>query len=415
MEPVWRPEDDALIERLENELVLERMWRFQASDAAPPPHPRAAGMIALVRAKPDGNTAINEALAGRFDGLFAHLMPGTLKGQPPDLLHHTALYYGRLADALAASSADLSLFARVRALASWIALGEEKNYLKSLAAAIAGGALADVDVQRAAENAAFEPIDDLARVAREGASDQTEPARLAIAALARVSEACRVAACSTAFADTVARRAERARTAAAEDALAPIQEALSEAAARGDIQSRAPELFQRVARIWKWSGDDEAVEIFAVEQVTPIAWDIQRESRWPELRTLLAPVIDLSESLGRRIEADPTRIAYAGPCAQIYVFRVEMATHLGQKLELAERSVKLCPSHRNGRLVLASALCDKALNLLTATGWATPKANLDEAEALVTRAEELFPALKKLEDMKKRIADARRNTGAAPR
>src|SRR5688572_9421236 len=106
----------------------------------------------------------------------------------------------------------------------------------------------------------MEPIDELARIAREGANEQTPTSALAVAALARIEEACRVGACSAATAKGIARRAERARTAAAEEALASIQEALSEAAARGDIQRRAPDLFRRVAGVWTWSGQDEAVE-----------------------------------------------------------------------------------------------------------------------------------------------------------
>lgn len=413
--PVWRPEDEALVERLENELVLERAWRFQAGETAPPPHPRAAGMIALVRKADGGAAAVAAALEGGFEGLFARLFPAKLAGQPPELLHHTALYYNRLADALAEREPGQSVFARVRALASWVALGEERTYLRALASAIAGGALSESDVERAAESAVTDPFDDLARIAREGAAEQTAASRLALQALAQVDETCRLAGVSEVTTAPIARRAERARSEAAEAALAPIQEALAEAAARGDSQLRAPDLFQRVAGVWAWSGEDEAVEIFAVEQVTPIAWDIQRESRWADLGRLLAPVLPLSERLAKRIEEDPTRIAYAGPCAQMYVFRVEMAQELEQRLALAERSVKLCPSHRNGRLVLASALVDKAYRILNARGWAAPPDALANAEALVERAEQLFPSLKKLEDIKKRIEDIRKNTGAAPR
>jgi len=412
---VWRQEDEALFERLENETVLERLWRLQAGDTAPPPHPRAAGMIRLLRGAPGGEPAINEALAGRFEPLFARLLPARLNDQPPELLHHIALYYARLADALAATSPEPAIHARIQALAAWIVLGEEKKYLRTLAAAIAGSALSDEDIERAASNAAIESIDDLARIAREGANELTEPSALALATLSRIQDACRIAACAPATAQNIARRAERARAVAAEEAIAPIQEALSEAAARGDILAKAPDLFLRLASAWKWACEEEAVEAFAIEQITPLAWDIQRESRWDQLRRLLSPIFPLVERLAYRIESDPTRIAYAGPCAQIYVFRVEMENDLEQRLAYGERAVKLCPSHRNGRLVLASALCDKAVKLITATGWAATPGALDTAEALVLRAEKLFPDLKKLEDVKKRVAESRRLAGAHAR
>jgi hypothetical protein len=415
MEAVWRQEDEALLERLENELVLERMWRFQAGEAAAPPHPRAAGMIALLRRMPGGDTAISDALGGRFQALFKQLLPNRLGGQPPELLHHAALYYARLADAFEATSPERSTFARVAAMAAWIALGEEKQYLRSLAAAIAGGALPEADVERAAEDAAMEPIDHLARVAKEGAHEQTPASRLAIAALIRVAEACTFASSGEATRKAAIRRAERARAAAADEALQPIAEALNEASARGDVQLKAPALFERVAAVWAWSMQDETVEVFAIEQATPIAWEIQRESRWEDLRRLLSPLFPLADRLAQRIEADPTRIAYAGPCAQMYVFRVEMERDLEQRLALAERSVKLCPTHRNGRLVLASALCDKAIRIITPTGWLVGADAVDQADALVRRAEQLFPALKKLEDVKKRVAESRRAAGAFTR
>ena len=119
---MWRKEDEALLERLENELVLERMWRFQAGEAPPSPHPRAAGLIALLRRTSGGEGAFADAFAGRFEGLFARLLPAQLRDQPPELLHHTALYYARLSDALAATAPEQATFANVRAMAAWIAL-----------------------------------------------------------------------------------------------------------------------------------------------------------------------------------------------------------------------------------------------------------------------------------------------------
>ena len=181
------------------------------------------------------------------------------------------------------------------------------------------------------------------------------------------------------------------------------------------MQAKAPALFERVAAVWAWSMQDESVEVFAIEQAAPIAWEIQRESRWDDLRRLLSPLFPLSERLAQRIEADPTRIAYAGPCAQMYVFRVEMERDLDKRLDLAERSVKLCPTHRNGRLVLASALCDKAIRIITPSGWHAGAEALDQADALVRRAEQLFPALNKLEHVKKRLAERRRVVGAVTR
>src|SRR5687768_1280221 len=125
---MWRQDDEALLERLEDEILLERLWRFQAG-AAEPPHPRAAGMITLVRALSGGREAIEEARAGRFDAFFAKLLPARIAVLPPELLHHIALYYGSLADALTgvADAIEPALEARKRSLAAWLALGEERS------------------------------------------------------------------------------------------------------------------------------------------------------------------------------------------------------------------------------------------------------------------------------------------------
>jgi hypothetical protein len=410
---MWRKEDDALLERLEDEILFEQLWRFQAGSAEPP-HPRAAGMISLVRRMSGGPEAISEAREGRFDPFFSKLLPPRIDSLSPELIHHLALYYGSLADALAAatSAPEPPLEARKRSLAAWLALGAEKRYLVGLAEAIASGALPADELARAALEASMEPIEDLGRAAKEGAHELTQKSWLALAALASVEAACRAANLPSALADAAIRRADRLRVAAADEALNPIREALAEATARGDVQAKAPALFQRVAAIWRWSGEDEAVEIFAVEQATPIAWEIQRESRWEDLRRLLGPLIPLTERLSTRVETDPTRIAYAGPCAQIYVFRYEMEDDLDRSHYYAERSVKICPTHRNGRLVLASSLCDLAIRMMNHSGWFMSPEVLANADAHVQRAEQLFPALKRIETVKARLDEARKKAGA---
>ena len=46
---VWRPDDAALLTRLENEQLLGALWRLRTYPSAPPPHPRAAGLVHLLR------------------------------------------------------------------------------------------------------------------------------------------------------------------------------------------------------------------------------------------------------------------------------------------------------------------------------------------------------------------------------
>ncbi len=412
---MWREDDEALLARLMDELLLERLWRFQAGDV-PPPHPRASGMFAQLRKMPGGAQILSEALnTERYDALFALLLPKHFRGAPPELLHHLALYYASLADALAlkAEQGEAALFARKQSLAAWFKLAEQKDYLLSLARAMSAGALSAAETERAVFDAPMECLEELGRAACEGAHERTRASYLALRQLGSVSDACRIAGVPAAVSASFERRAQKLQTMASDAALGPIYEALAEAKARGDIESKAVSIFQQIEAIWRWTGEDENIETFAVEQVTPIAWDIQRDSRYAELRTLLSPVIPLSDNLARRVESDPTRIAYAAPCAQIFVFRCEMDDDAVKKLEYAERSVKLCPSHRNGRLMLASCLCDLAVRTMSATGWYVAPDAIQRAEAYLKRAEQLFPSLKKIESTKSRLDEAKRKSGGA--
>jgi hypothetical protein len=161
---------------------------------------------------------------------------------------------------------------------------------------------------------------------------------------------------------------------------------------------------------WRWAGEDEGVEQFAVEQLTPIAWEHYRGAQWGELRRLLQPVEPLVDSLGRRIKRDPSRIAYAGPCAQIFVFRSEAEENAERQLELAEEGLRICPTHRNGRLILSNILLDTAMKLLDPT-YRITREQVERAAAHVDRAEQLFPASKKLPEARERLAQGKRAAG----
>ena len=111
----------------------------------------------------------------------------------------------------------------------------------------------------------------------------------------------------------------------------------------------------------------------------------------------------MSSSHAARIERDSTRLAYAAPCAQMFVFRAEVAQTFDGQVELAERAVALCSTHRNGRLVLADLLIERGLRVLdVAKPWATGDA-LAKAAKDVRRAAELFPQLKRLPEAKQRL------------
>jgi len=64
---VWRAQDDALLARLEDESVLERLWAYAAPGAAPLPA-RAAGLVPMLRAHDRGRDAIARAGSGAAPG-----------------------------------------------------------------------------------------------------------------------------------------------------------------------------------------------------------------------------------------------------------------------------------------------------------------------------------------------------------
>src|SRR5262249_12691867 len=161
--------------------------------------------------------------------------------------------------------------------------------------------------------------------------------------------------------------------------------------------------FGRIADAWAWCERDEAVERFCVDQVTPIAWESYRESAWGPIRELLGPCEALFDSLEARHLARPGEFAYAAKCAQVLVFRSEAETDRAREWALAERALKVCPSHRNGRLVMAHLLADSAISMLNRSTLFTGRSDVYQATVLVERAEGLFPQSKRTQEARAKL------------
>ena len=143
---VWRAQDDALLARLEDESVLERLWSH-AAPGAPPLPARAAGLVPMLRARPQGPDAIVRAERGDATVLLALATPGHLAALPPAEVHHLALFHRARAEhriargeilGPARDAIDRSL---TLSIAGWLALGREQTYLDALARSVIGGAL----------------------------------------------------------------------------------------------------------------------------------------------------------------------------------------------------------------------------------------------------------------------------------
>ncbi len=471
----FRPEDEALVARLEEEAVYARLFREHAGPTAPEPPRRAAGLLHELRALPGGRDALVmaglaagpdgpaperdplELPSAALDGLTALLTAPSFAGYPPALLHHLGLHFARVAgcrerelarraaqDALDASREERG--ARERegggarrelgpveawelSLAAFFALSRCTDYLAELVTRALGPATSGAvktraaDVARLSAELPFLHVGELGERALAGARARDARARIALMALARAE-----AAAARAGLDEAARGAAVARCAAAharaiEEALEPTAQALDDAALANELTTRGIAALQGLVEVWELSGQDEAVERFFVERAEPVCWELQRRREWDKFAQLFGPdagphgaparahTFRLVESLIARVTGDRGRVAYAAACAQFLVFYTNAATTLDRQIAIVERAVAVCPSHRNGRAVLASFLCQKArrkVETLVASG-----AEIDEAEALVARARDLFPSAREVEETAA-LVRARR-TGALPR
>lgn len=402
-----RADDEALLARLEDEELCERLWRAQAPHRAPPALARASGLVTLVCQGDAGGAARARALRGELGPLLARLAPSSTRGLDPRLNHHLALWFERLAEAYRATSDEAAHGAAIeRALASWLALADEREHLLGVATRAAGPAAPAADVARVAAEAPFGLLRALGRAAEAGAKERSADGRRALDALARVEHALAVAGASEATARRASALARELETRAIEEALAPLANRLEALVARGAAVAEGPALFEDVRAAWEWSRRSRTVEHFAVDQVTPVAWVAYKLPGWDALAKLVRPLDPLVDSLVARLEASrsspsTTDLAYAAPAAQMLVFRSELARGT-ERFAHVERALRLCPPHRNARVVLSGLLCEEALRLLQGGLFVRPEARA-EARRHHDRAKELFPQQRKLPEVAKAL------------
>ena len=396
-----------LLRRLRDEAQFQVVWGALSPAGAPMPHARAAGVLEELRSA-GGSEAVAEAERGRLAPLLRRLTRPDPKTLTPKLAHHLALIAERNGAFCARSErAEIragAVRSHLRAISMWLWLADEGMYLASLAQQVIAGALSESDVEAAAHAAGFALLRTLGETARAGAADLTAESELAANALARVDEACEWAACSETLTSQATAIARSERDRAVGQAIARVETAIEEATVRGAAPDELVSLLWDATAVWRWAGHDVYVERFLARSLTSTLWDLYREKRWDNIRTLLAPLDGPIESLARRTESDRSQLAYAAPCAQMLIFQAEVCRKFDQQLAIAERALRICPTHRNARVVCADLLVERAMRRLDrAKPWATGDA-LTEAEVDVRRAMGLFPQLKRLEKAKRRFA-----------
>ncbi len=422
-----RPEDEALLARLDDEALYERLLHAHGGRELSP-HKRASGLVHALRALPGAEKAF--AMANdpdpekrRLDALTTLMMPSSFAGYPPALLHHLALHFSRVAVAARDKSLVWSRTAHEAALAAFFALAAHEGYLTSFVSRALGEGASARDVDRLASSLPLEPLAALGAEALEGARRLGTETRAALDVLTRVPGAAARSGAPAPFVAKVVARAEALRATAVDAALEPIAQALDDATIANELTSRGIDVLVQVVPVWEATGRDEAVERFFVERAEPVCWEIQRRKEWERFASLFGSPEDVSrgvsqkatfrlvESLFLRVKADRSKVAYAAACAQFFVFYTNVVATLDRQIAVGERALDVCPSHRNGRAVLASFLCQKAVRL--SEGLVPQRSALDDAWALVTRAETLFPTSREVKETRELVE--RRRSGGFPR
>ncbi len=400
---VWRPEDEGLLQRLDNERLLLLLWRRAAPPGASPPHERATGLLHMLRESPEGERAAAAAFDGDMRQLEALLAPTSMSGMNPAMLHHLALFHGALARSLELFSPERSRAAYRHAAAAWIALASSGDYLRSLAEAVSANALPEPELRGVVDRAPLGLLVELAERARRTAGERSETAQLALRVLGDILDAVKLAGTSGPVSDRAKATARRLRTEILDTALEALAAGLDEAANESP-RNKHLELFEEGVETWRWSDHDVELERFLIDRAKSIAWELYNAKRWDMLRKLCRILAGPVDAMAARIDGDAAMLPYAARCAQMFVFRAEMEPRFERQLEYAKRALDLCDTHRNGRLVYADLLAERALRTLErAPVWPRAEA-IERARVDVVKAKELWPSLARVRSAEEALA-----------
>ena len=345
----------------------------------------------------DVQAAIDAALLEEFSSLDDIFDSSDWSHASDLFMHHFVLYHHRASHH---ANHDRRSVATRRAWRGWLELAD-RTYLRDLAKDL--GELSDRKASELAFRACSSLIDDLSEVARRSAGELSDAGRDALSQLKTLASE----EVQGPNAKRLVARANASTTQLVELALSGAYEAFAEEEARPPSALSAT-VFAELMKVWRWSGQDPLVERTILTSGKKIGWKLYKASQFDHLLTLSSKVAPAVASFADRIEADLSHIAYASACAQMLVFHAESINTLEKQLPLAERALRICPEHRNGRIVLAELLSVKASRLLDAPGiGAAKQKNIQAAEDHLKRAKELWPTCKKLKKAEEKLKTRR--------
>ncbi len=363
----------ALLERIDQELALRA--------AAPEVQWRAGAREAF-------------AFAAQPSRGASALRPPDLGPAPAPLVHALAVIESARFGEIERGTSDAAITeSATAAIRAWSELAKREAYLVELAR----GMGASVTLPAMVDVAARRGVDQVSSALAARVHDGRDLAPLLRALSLVASDA------GPSVLPTPTRMlADRGRVDAIEALLAPLRSVFDDLGARSATEGELVAIFTRVHESWRRSDRDIELEILAVERLPDFAWDFYREKRFKELARVLVPLAEPVASLSARIERGESAIAWAAPCAQAVVFRAELADRFDQQIELAERAYAICPSLRNARVVLGDFLITRAERALDRGAPETSKGTLPGED--LSRAEALYPELRRLPAAKKKLA-----------
>lgn len=355
-----------LLERIDHELA--------ASAALPgaPPRAIACGIVALAE--------------GAGASVSERLRPDELAVVGDRALHAVAaLALARLEQALGANDEREIEQSGAHAIRSWAALAGRTAYLERLAVPVLG-ARAELAGELTGRIGLEGVASALTLRAREGG--EVGPLLRALASADALPAASRS-------------RASSVRLEVLDAILEPVRRSLDDLATRRPSTDELVAAFAAVRSAWRRSGGDVELEVLAVERLPDFAWDLYRERRLPELARVVEEVAEPGTSLAARIERGEA-LAWAAPCAQVLVFRAELANRFDAQVALAERAFVVCPTLRNARIVLGDFLLTRAERALDLGASRTSAGTSPRDD--VERAAALHPELRRLPKVREKLA-----------